>query len=295
MKLLMDLVSNSSTAVQVAVAVGAVVVSGLVLKKLVGSRRSKLRPKEVSETPRLYIFPKWALGPNASPGCVKLETFLRLAKIKYTVNAEGKTGPTGRWPYISHKGEFISDSGTCIEYLIKEMVPGFDDHLSPRDKALGLLLTRTFEQSTYFGIVRIRWVDNIESYIKVMNFGGMPDWIKALIMKNLRKGVIKVLNGQGCGDRSDTEYIQDIQNECAAIMEFLPTDPTKYFGNYDRPSSLDAVLYAYLHSLWVFPYSRRPRFMETLSAARVQRYLSLVETNAFPEGFGNAQSKGSVN
>lgn len=290
MNVLQELFLNSSRTVQVAYAVGAVLVGGLVLKKVLRRRQPKLHPKEVSDTPCLYIFPRWALGPNASPGCVKLETFLRLAKIQYTVNAEGKTGPTGRWPYISHKGEFIADSGTVIEYLMKTTVPGFDDHLSPRDKALGLLLTRTLEQATYFGMVRCRWVDNIESYIKVMNFGGLPDWIKALIMRNLRKGVIKVLNGQGCGDRSDAEYMKDMEDDCAAIIEFLPTDPTKFFGNYDRPSSFDAVLYAFLHSLWVFPYSRRPRFLELLSAARVQRYLNLVESVAFPEGFGKKKA-----
>lgn len=68
---------------------------------------------------KVYQFaPAWGL-PNASPFCMKLETYLRMADIPYEIvpNADVRKAPKGKMPYIKHEGKVIGDSGLIIEYL----------------------------------------------------------------------------------------------------------------------------------------------------------------------------------
>jgi hypothetical protein len=57
-----------------------------------------------------------------SPFVLKLETYLRMAKIDYEYDADPKNtfGPKGKTPWISLNGEHVSDSQLCIEFLEKK-------------------------------------------------------------------------------------------------------------------------------------------------------------------------------
>lgn len=56
--------------------------------------------------------------PNASPFCMKLETYLRMAEIPYQIKAASfAQAPNGKIPYIEHNGRLIGDSSLIIDYL----------------------------------------------------------------------------------------------------------------------------------------------------------------------------------
>ncbi|MDO9189188.1 MAG: glutathione S-transferase N-terminal domain-containing protein, partial [Sulfurimicrobium sp.] len=58
--------------------------------------------------------PFWGL-PNASPFCMKAETYLRYRRIPYKVVPSGpRKSPTGKIPFIVEEGRSITDSEAII-------------------------------------------------------------------------------------------------------------------------------------------------------------------------------------
>src|SRR5688500_18271068 len=104
--------------------------------------------------------PLWGL-PNASPFCMKVETWLRMAGLPYETRAIA--GPpkskSGKVPYIERAdGSLLWDSSVILETLERERDVTLDRHLSAHDRALGVLLQRTFEENLYFLVLYERWV-----------------------------------------------------------------------------------------------------------------------------------------
>ena len=56
-------------------------------------------------------------APSLSPFPVKLETFLRLAKIPYVNDFSGTRSSKGKTPWITLDGVDVADSQLCIKYL----------------------------------------------------------------------------------------------------------------------------------------------------------------------------------
>ena len=103
-----------------------------------------------------------ALGlPNASPFCLKLETWLRMAGIPYENAYTGnpRRGPKGKLPAIEHDGRVIADSGLIIDYLADTFEIDLDAGLSPVERATALAWRRLFEEHLYWTVVYARWVD----------------------------------------------------------------------------------------------------------------------------------------
>lgn len=64
----------------------------------------------------LFQFPAAFNVPNASPYCLKLETWLRLAGLEYQVKvvSDPRKAPKGKLPYVRIEGEAIGDSEIVI-------------------------------------------------------------------------------------------------------------------------------------------------------------------------------------
>ncbi len=67
----------------------------------------------------LFQFPAAFNVPNASPYCLKLETWLRLAGLEYQVKvvSDPRKAPKGKLPYVRIEGEAIGDSEIVIRTL----------------------------------------------------------------------------------------------------------------------------------------------------------------------------------
>lgn len=59
------------------------------------------------------------VGPSVSPFVIKLETYLRLAKIPYQVDKGDIWGPKGKTPWITYNGVHMGDSQIIIKFLSK--------------------------------------------------------------------------------------------------------------------------------------------------------------------------------
>jgi len=97
---------------------------------------------------KLYQFsPAFGL-PNASPFCMKLETWLRMAGLSYECprGADLRKSPKGKMPYIEDGGKTVADSSLIIDYLTKKYSVTLDAHLTPRERGEALALQRLFEE-----------------------------------------------------------------------------------------------------------------------------------------------------
>jgi len=194
--------------------------------------------------------PCWGL-PSASPFCLKVETWLRMAAIPYV--AKSLSGPpkssNGKMPYIERPGGgLLSDSSLIIETLTQERGVKLDDGLTSGEYAQGILLQRMFEEEIYFHIVYDRWhAPEGWALTAPAYFGSLPWAVRRLVVPMIRRRVIAAVRGQGTSrlppDYRQKKGIADV----GAVAELL--GERQFFLN--RPSRFDAVAYGFLaNCLW---------------------------------------------
>ncbi|MEZ0369071.1 MAG: glutathione S-transferase family protein [Candidatus Sericytochromatia bacterium] len=195
--------------------------------------------------------PAWGL-PNASPFCMKLETYLRMAGIPFQVNSQASPlkAPGGKVPYIETDGRLMGDSGLIIDYLEARQQEPLDRHLSPAQKALALAIRRMLEEHLYFGAVYSRWAE-AENWQKVRAtyFGSFPPLLRQLVPILAHKKVLGSLKGQGLGRHSPEDLYLLCRQDIVALAELLGNGP---YALGEQPSTLDACVYAFVANLlWV--------------------------------------------
>lgn len=194
----------------------------------------------------LHQYPA-ALGlPNASPFCMKVETFLRMNRLEYkTVDvADPRKAPKGKCPYIVDNGTTVSDSSDIIQHLMTSR--SLDDGLSAEDEARGHLVQRCLEEHMYFCVLQERWMaDDNWKVVRETFFDDMPGPIAAVVAGLIRRKTKRDLVGHGVGRHSDSEIVARAGQDVKAIATILG-DNTYLLG--DKPSRHDATALAFIAS-----------------------------------------------
>ncbi len=202
---------------------------------------------------KLYQFtPAWGI-PNASPFCMKLETYLRMANIPYEAKSANnpRKSPKGKIPYIDLDGECIGDSDIIIRRLKKDHGDTVDGHLTPEQLATSLAYHRLCEEHLYWTIVYSRWIDdNGWAVLKPLFFKPMKGLKAVIIPHLLRKHVKKELFFQGLGRHTQDELYDMGLNDLKTIATHM-NGKQFFFG--DKPASVDACVYSHLASIWYAP------------------------------------------
>jgi len=194
------------------------------------------------------VGPVWA-KTSPSPACAKVETYLRMAELEFkTVSTmDSRKAPKGRLPYITDGGRTIADSTFIIEYLKEHYGDPLDAYLSDGDKAISLAFQRMIEENLYWCIIHARWQDDRNwPTLKKALFSRMPFPLRVIIPAIARKMAIGGLKGHGMGRHSVAEVSEIAIRDIAAVATFLG-DKTFIMG--DKPSSLDATVYAFISTL----------------------------------------------
>lgn len=98
---------------------------------------------------RLYQFTACRPMPSCSPFVMKLETYLRMANIKYCNDFSMTFGKRkAKIPWIELNGEAIEDSNFIIDHLSQVFDIDLDKNLSDIDKANAHALKRMIEENT---------------------------------------------------------------------------------------------------------------------------------------------------
>jgi glutathione S-transferase len=203
--------------------------------------------------------PLWGL-PSMSPACLKLETWLRIAKIPYqavTVSASNfEQAPKGKIPFIEYQGKFFGDSSLIIEMLKQTEGIDLDANLSASERAISLAFRRMLKENTYWGAVYIRYgiEENWQQYRKVLAnilFPDTPETEWSEFIEGLREISAAQLDNQGMGRHSAEEITQIICADIQALSDFL-ADKSFFMG--EQPTTLDATAYGYIGNFIKAPY-----------------------------------------
>lgn len=206
----------------------------------------------------LYTTPSlWGL-PSFSPACMKLETWLRMAKLPYKADrtANIAAAPKGKLPFIDYQGKLLGDSTLIIEMLKEKEGIDLDEGLTSAERAISVAFRRMLKENTYWGAVHIRYnmEENWQVYKKVlakMLGADTPSEVVEQILQELRESVRTQIYNHGMGRHSSDEIYQITTADCQALSDFLADKP---FFMGDKPTTLDATAYAYLDNFIKAPF-----------------------------------------
>jgi glutathione S-transferase len=192
--------------------------------------------------------------PNASPFCMKLETYLRMAALPFEIPRATlghlQKAPKGKMPYIEDQGKLIADSTFIIDHLKTTYGDPLDGWLDAGQKAVAQAFQRLLEENLYWAVVYTRWVEPQGwELTRAGFFGKLSPPLKWVLPSLARRGIIRELRGQGMGRHSREEIMTIGRRDISALADFLSNKP--YFMG-GAPCSLDASAYAFLANLlWV--------------------------------------------
>ncbi|VDI17743.1 Hypothetical predicted protein [Mytilus galloprovincialis] len=213
----------------------AIIFSFLLWKKLAKTSNSEVvHPKDT------VIFHQPGRGPFApslSPFVVKLETYLRMAKIPYQNVHDSIRGSKGKIPWIEYNDVTIPDSQLIIEYLNKLRDVDLNRHLTEEQEAVAVAFQRMVDEHTYWLMVINRWkYDNEMREFKLSNWS----WLKLTIA---RWFVNSQTHQQGLGRHTKDEIMAILNKDFHSLSTYL--GKKKYiFG--DIPSELDSSIFGQL-------------------------------------------------
>lgn len=203
----------------------------------------------------LYQFSRTPLLPSISPYCLKVETWLRLAGIKYE-NVDHKAkfrSKKGQLPFVELNGEEIADSAFVIKELSEKYNKDFDAALTPEQRVVAHAMISMIENHLSWVILwwRAKYPDSvIKGYqVNLQNALNtrLPNPILNFCYKltSGRKGMKKA-KAHGIGVHSQDEILEFGKNDLRVLSDLLSDRPF-FFG--DEPTLLDVVAFSNLAQL----------------------------------------------
>lgn len=229
--------------------IGGLVVAtagGLFLRGLLrGKRQTQSNADYPKDTVILHQLGRGPYAPSLTPFAVKLETYLRMAKIPYQNIHDGKRSSKGKWPWMEYNGESIADTAFCIAHLNK--VRGIDLHarLTPEQRATALAFQRLLEENLYWALALERWVYQFDVEFMKKAIPPVPFW--GLILRLFTRSVRKAGWGQGMARHSQEEVLEIARQDLKAIADFMGQ---KKFLMGDEPCETDCVLFGMLSQIY---------------------------------------------
>jgi glutathione S-transferase len=207
---------------------------------------------------RLHKFGEaWGLA-DPSPFCVKVENFLREAKIAFEVvpfdpGTSLRRAPKGKIPFIEDEdGTLVGDSTLIIERLSRRHGLDLDAPLDIRQRAVAHAFRRMLDEHLYWIAVYSRWCDEPGwSIVRGMFFARLPALTRPLVTAIARRGMTRALEAQGVGRHSRDEIYALGAKDVAALSHLLGDDP--YFFAADRPTLLDLWAHAFVAEITAPP------------------------------------------
>ncbi|MFA5242657.1 MAG: glutathione S-transferase family protein [Sulfuricella sp.] len=196
--------------------------------------------------------PFWGL-PNASPFCMKAETYLRFRRIPYQVVPSGpRKSPTGRIPFIVEDGRTISDSEAIITHFESREAVRLDEGLSEAERALAFFVREGVEERLYWQITYMRWGDpagwavfkpDLVKYLPLGMRGPALFLLRRMLLRQMRQQGLTPADPQGAYARG-----RAVLDALAGLLGDKP-----YFLGA-APRSLDMSLYAFLANILDQPH-----------------------------------------
>lgn len=196
--------------------------------------------------------PFWGL-PNASPFCMKAETYLRFRGFPYTVVPGGpRSSPTGKIPFVVDDGQVIADSEAIIAHFEQRQLRHLDADLSAAQRATASMVRELVEDRLYWQITYMRWGDPAGwTVFKPDLVKFLPKAMRGPVLFLLRRRLLAQMRQRGLSPANPgAAYARGI-----ALLDALSGllgEQTYFLG--DAPRSLDMSLYAFLANILDQPH-----------------------------------------
>lgn len=217
---------------------------------------------------------------DASPFCVKVEAYLKMAKLPYQslCGPENlRKAPKGKLPFIDDGGKIVADSSFILHYLKTTYGNTLDQALTPEQQATAHAFTKMIDENLYWTLVHARWIlPHNQPALRSALFGKLPFPLNKIVPVVALRQVRAQLHGHGIGRHSDQEIADIGDRDLAALSAFLGAKPY-FFG--EQATSLDAAAYGILAEMIKVTAFTAPVF------ERAKAYPNLV---AFTERFHQA-------
>lgn len=197
--------------------------------------------------------------PDASPYVCKLVMWLRLAGLDYTLIYVPwprmiERAPRRSVPWIEDSDStLVHDSQRAIDYLTAKYHVTLDAHLSSREQAQMRAWQRLLEDHYYWaGLVQMRWVEdpNWAIYQRELAAALPPSPEVDAFFQEIRDYLVGEFRGHAVGKMTVEEVRQVACQDLDALETALGAQP---FFMGDRPTSIDAMLYACLLQTYATP------------------------------------------
>lgn len=193
-----------------------------------------------------HTFPGHFGLESLSPFCMKVEVYLKLAKLPYrAVTGDPRKAPKGKLPMIvDDDGTTVPDSSAILAYLEKKHSEPLDAGLSDVDRARAQVIKRTFEESLYFAALWSRWAEDASwAVVKPLFFRALPAPLRLIVPPIVRKTVVGYTRGQGIGRHSRAEIYAIAADDLRALSTLLGEGP---FFLGDTLRTIDCTAYGFL-------------------------------------------------
>lgn len=232
----------------------------------------------------LYQFKPLFGLPNPSPFCMKLETYLRMAGLEYTVVTLKRRGqsPTGKAPFVEIGGAVMADSGLIINHLERSHGHPVDGKLTLAERAQSLALQRLMEEHLYWVAVYARWVDpgtRIHWRPFLQELLGLPGILVPLVARLTERRIMQGLRSQGLGRHPPDSIWQMGTADIQALAHWLGNRP---WGFGDAPTTFDACLAAFVGNIIRTPWDN-PLSAATRKHASLVAHFERMMARYFPE------------
>lgn len=191
---------------------------------------------------------------DPSPFVLKTDAFMRMAGVEFESIGRVENlqkSPKGKLPFIKDGDKTIGDSFFILNHIKENYDITLDDGLSQEQLAQTHFVSKAIEESLYWCIVYFRWIyPKNWQVIKNTFFGKMPFPLNKFVPAIAQKGVKKAMHGHGIGRHSEQEILTIAQSHLEALSVLI-ADKKYCFG--DKPSSLDATVYAFLAEILLVP------------------------------------------
>lgn len=236
---------------------------------------------------KLHQGPRFLKLPNASPPCVKLETWLRIAAIHYEIAPPDLAeAPKGKNPFIEDNGVKIGDSTLIIEHLKRAYEKDPDAGLRPEERAISLAFRRMLKENTYWVLMYALYVDprasatwkellaQLVTALGINSRDVFEAWYGQYVANYKAQ-----IHGHGMGRHTAEEVYQLGAVDLAAVADFLGDKP---FFMGEAPTTADATVYAYTATLLEIPVETPVRAYG-LGRDNLVRYCQRMRERFYPE------------
>ncbi|KAJ3108044.1 hypothetical protein HDU96_007696 [Phlyctochytrium bullatum] len=218
-----------------------------------GTPKSPRIRTDLPDLPRdvvvLHVFERPVMHPglpNYSPFSLKLETYLRVARIPYVLCTSSGMSSQGKKPYITYNGEEIADSQVCIRWIAQTFKVDLDDVLSPPTKSAAEAFRSMLEDGLGKQNAFWVWRPSNADWIQKSVLTSVPSFLRPLLFSLLLRHPQAYLRLTHTSSLSDAEHDILALTRLRALSTMLGDGETSWFFDTSRPTTLDCAAYATL-------------------------------------------------